>query len=930
MYYNKKLAIRSEIVKTPWGEPGDYDFYHNLIDEIHPNTRFEKYYFISPAFACKFYEKHLAKIGNPYAYEIAVPMMVEHIAKDKEIIKDLDEGNTCIIFDMGCEYVPEEVYRKVDDYFGKHKHSKNVKYWTMFENAKWKGNIEIVSASSSTCRFSNWTYDMGLKTDGPQNEPSYYYTHYTQELKNKTPKRFLFLNRRLREHRSLTLAELLHRKIDVRADFHLSFLGSENKQISKNEDRDTLFRTQLTNQDRYEYETFETIWHEYYGNKLPYSLSMDRDDWLGGSSLDRVTEMFPYRRKCYAEIITEFTYKNDGLVCISEKLSQAILSKKPFIIVGDKNYLKVLRDLGFKTFNNRWSEKYDELDGRDRIQSVVDTIEQIQIATPIETDELNNIVYDEEMQSILDYNYNHYKIIADKTYNRMFSSLSTTREYKKPIGLSVPEVKDIQDDDPDNQMEKLWNDRFWYNENTNTGLVPIWKNASTFILNEVAPRLGYRLVSHKEAIDSGLKFKEIKMIAIIRDPVRRLWSGLITVSELWNKKPNYLLKKLIAGDKQITEEIHVRHQTSFIDGYNVQFTIDLDHPFDEGKYMKFDWGETSGEKNIAVNLVRMLTEIEDDRWKHRRTGVVKVQPDYKKLFYEESTQEWIRSHYADDFRFYYQNASWRFRRPTNRLSISEKFKEYLTSFPEKHSNQINIFQNSIHSTYLESSLRIDYWNNHMKIMDNIGLTYAPKNTKILDMGTHFGFLPHFLKTEGFTDVQCTNSFKEAGDVLEELKRLWKSLELNPFDLHIEAKKSFGYIPEGKYDVIFACMSNIFWKTNQVIRLHGGTVDQTWQVKDKDGTMNTFFVPFDYDDITYFLENIRENLTPGGIAVIQPYPFIYDKFEKFKIENNLISNYQKTDVGHHKPVSSQHNPDPSITNYFILQNNVNIDKNGQIL
>ena len=364
MYYNKKLAIRSEIVKTPWGEPGDYDFYHNLIDEIHPNTRFKKYYFISPAFACKFYEKHLAKIGNPYAYEIAVPMMVEHIAKDKEIIKDLDEGNTCIIFDMGCEYVPEEVYRKVDDYFGKHKHSKNVKYWTMFENAKWKGNIEIVSASSSTCRFSNWTYDMGLKTDGPQNEPSYYYTHYTQELKNKTPKRFLFLNRRLREHRSLTLAELLHRKIDVRADFHLSFLGSENKQISKNEDRDTLFRTQLTNQDRYEYETFETIWHEYYGNKLPYSLSMDRDDWLGGSSLDRVTEMFPYRRKCYAEIITEFTYKNDGLVCISEKLSQAILSKKPFIIVGDKNYLKVLRDLGFKTFNNRWSEKYDELDGK--------------------------------------------------------------------------------------------------------------------------------------------------------------------------------------------------------------------------------------------------------------------------------------------------------------------------------------------------------------------------------------------------------------------------------------------------------------------------------------------------------------------------------------------------------------------------------------
>ena len=105
---------------------------------------------------------------------------------------------------------------------------------------------------------------------------------------------------------------------------------------------------------------------------------MNRDEWLGGSYLDRVTEMFPFRRKSYVEIITEFTYKDDGLVCISEKLSQAILSKKPFIIVGDKSYLKVLKDLGFKTFNSRWSEKYDELEGRDRILSIADTIEQIQ------------------------------------------------------------------------------------------------------------------------------------------------------------------------------------------------------------------------------------------------------------------------------------------------------------------------------------------------------------------------------------------------------------------------------------------------------------------------------------------------------------------------------------------------------------------------
>ena len=184
-------------------------------------------------------------------------MMIEHIAKDKQVNKDLDEGNTCIIFDMGCEYVPEEIYRKIDNYFGKHKHSKNVIYWTMFENADWKGNIKVISASSSTCRFSDWKYEMGLKTDGPQNEPEYYYSHYPESLPAKRPKRFLFLNRRLREHRSLTLAELIHRKIDIEGDFHMSFLGSENEHISKSVDRETLFRTHVSNEDRYEYETFD-------------------------------------------------------------------------------------------------------------------------------------------------------------------------------------------------------------------------------------------------------------------------------------------------------------------------------------------------------------------------------------------------------------------------------------------------------------------------------------------------------------------------------------------------------------------------------------------------------------------------------------------------------------------------------------------------
>ena len=97
---------------------------------------------------------------------------------------------------------------------------------TMFENCKWTGTIEIISASSSTCRFADWDYEQGQK-DIQESLPEYYDTHYKPETNKLTGKRFLFLNRRLRNHRILLLAELLKRKTNIDADFYMSFLGSE-------------------------------------------------------------------------------------------------------------------------------------------------------------------------------------------------------------------------------------------------------------------------------------------------------------------------------------------------------------------------------------------------------------------------------------------------------------------------------------------------------------------------------------------------------------------------------------------------------------------------------------------------------------------------------------------------------------------------------
>ena len=72
-----------------------------------------------------------------------------------------------------------------------------------------------------------------------------------------------------------------------------------------------------------------------------------------------------------------------------------------------------------------FGEDYDNLDYKDRIVSIVDTVESIIKDVKIKTDKDNNIVYDDEMKRILEYNYNHYKnVFVENVYKRIFKSLS--------------------------------------------------------------------------------------------------------------------------------------------------------------------------------------------------------------------------------------------------------------------------------------------------------------------------------------------------------------------------------------------------------------------------------------------------------------------------------------------------------------------------
>jgi hypothetical protein len=92
----------------------------------------------------------------------------------------------------------------------------------------------------------------------------------------------------------------------------------------------------------------------------------------------------------------------------TEKTIRPMLLKKPFIIMGSKNYLCYLRQLGFMTFNEFWSEEYDGYGGQERYVKILQLIDEISKKSK---SELNDMYW--SMKYTLDHNYN---LLTTQTY----------------------------------------------------------------------------------------------------------------------------------------------------------------------------------------------------------------------------------------------------------------------------------------------------------------------------------------------------------------------------------------------------------------------------------------------------------------------------------------------------------------------------------
>lgn len=75
----------------------------------------------------------------------------------------------------------------------------------------------------------------------------------------------------------------------------------------------------------------------------------------------------------WVSVISEASVSNDQCFC-SEKIFKPIVQEHPFLVWGDRYTMQKMRELGYQTFDNWWSEDWDHQDVRNRLDNLTATL----------------------------------------------------------------------------------------------------------------------------------------------------------------------------------------------------------------------------------------------------------------------------------------------------------------------------------------------------------------------------------------------------------------------------------------------------------------------------------------------------------------------------------------------------------------------------
>jgi hypothetical protein len=250
-----------------------------------------------------------------------------------------------------------------------------------------------------------WFYKHNYHRDFSQN---LYQKKLEENLKKqketKKEKHFLCFNRKPHDHRVSIFAEVMtNPKLK---DKTIITLGNEN--LIRGQKHKEAIRRFIDSNYKHGHERLYNFIDNYCSDKdYIYDTNSLVDEQSSNINLDVHTITF-------CNIVTE-TLTEENLLFFSEKIIKPIFSLQPFIIIGNRNSLKKLKEYGFKTFDRWWDESYDESFYQNRFEKVVELLMEI---SKWDDNKINQTLL--EMEDTLIHNFK--MLIEDKSTREFFNT----------------------------------------------------------------------------------------------------------------------------------------------------------------------------------------------------------------------------------------------------------------------------------------------------------------------------------------------------------------------------------------------------------------------------------------------------------------------------------------------------------------------------
>ncbi len=150
-------------------------------------------------------------------------------------------------------------------------------------------------------------------------------------------------------------------------------------------------------------------------NRLPLTIDTNEiKDHSGYIDWKHTNPLLPFYNKAFLDVVCE-TWHEGNTFMPTEKIARPLVCKNPFIVYGPVNFLQNLKKLGFKTFGDFWSEDYDTMHGKDRIEAIKPLINWI---TKMNTTELNDLY--QKLLPTLEHNQQVYNKLSHQTITLAF------------------------------------------------------------------------------------------------------------------------------------------------------------------------------------------------------------------------------------------------------------------------------------------------------------------------------------------------------------------------------------------------------------------------------------------------------------------------------------------------------------------------------